>query len=488
MRIKQWFRSCRRIPHAALLGGICAALCLTLLACGQKKQPAAKIDPDLARAIAEKKAMAKELAATATNPVPGEVWTFFDLAERNDLHGATNEFERLQEKFTRYYHTPPPKGLWASVRDALLGISRPATLLGTSPPATALNDALWCPVHESVGMVECFNEWDNQLLHQFGNDVINSIPTNSIYFGGTDPGRFVITALSESYRRGKPFFTITQNALADGRYLDYLRWMYGATIYIPTATDSQDAFSNYLSDAQQRLQLGKLKPGEDVKMVNGRVQVSGQVAVMAINGLLVKTIFDRNPNHDFYIEESFPLEWMYSYLLPHGLILKLNPEPLTELDESVCRKDHDFWRRYTAQFIGDWLTDETPVSQVCGFSDRIFLKKDFTGFTGNRAFIENAEAQKAFSKLRSSIGGLYAWRRDHAGSEAKERMATEADYAFRQALALCPYSPEAVFRYVNLLLATGRAHDALLVAQTCQRLDPNNSQVNDLLEQLKKSQ
>src|SRR5580765_293224 len=267
LKIKEWFRSRRRIGRAGLLGAICAALCLTPVACGQKKQQSAtaKVDPALARAIAEKKALAKELAAKDVNPVPGEVWKFFDFAERNDFHRTTNEFEQIQQKYTGYYNTTP-RGLWASVRE---------TLLGSSRPATALNGALWCPVQESLGILECFNEWDTQLLHQFGNDIISSIPTNSIYFGGTDPGRFVITALSESHRQGKPFFTFTQNALADGRYLDYLRSIYGARIYAATAADSQNAFSNYMTDAQQRMQSGKLKPGEDVKLVSGRVQVSG---------------------------------------------------------------------------------------------------------------------------------------------------------------------------------------------------------------------
>jgi len=35
---------------------------------------------------------------------------------------------------------------------------------------------------------------------------------------------------------------------------------------------------------------------------------------MTINGLLAKIIFDKNPNREFYIEESFPLDWMYPYL------------------------------------------------------------------------------------------------------------------------------------------------------------------------------
>ena len=32
-------------------------------------------------------------------------------------------------------------------------------------------------------------------------------------------------------------------------------------------------------------------------------------------------------------------------------------------------------------------------------------------------------------------------------------MNDEADFAFRQAWALCPYSPETVFRYVDLLMS-----------------------------------
>src|SRR5205807_295996 len=202
-----------------------------------------------------------------------------------------------------------------------------------------------------------------------------------------------------------------------------------------------------------------------------------------------KVIFEHNPSHEFYIEESFPLDWMYPYLSPHGLILKLNAKPLAELDESVTRNDHEYWRRYTGQLLGDWLADETSIKEVCAFAERVYLRKDLSVFTGHPAFARNDEAQKSFSKLRSSIGGLYAWRREHAGSaEEKARMATETDYAFRQALALCPYSPEAVFRYTNFLLGEKRAADALLVAQTCQRLDSTNTQVRDLVQQLKRYQ
>jgi hypothetical protein len=265
--------------------------------------------------------------------------------------------------------------------------------------------------------------------------------------------------------------------------------MYGGKIYIPTLADSQTAFSNYVADAQQRMQSGQLKPGEDVKTVNNRVQVSGQIAVMEINGLLVKVIFERNSGHEFYVEESFPLDWMYPYLSPHGLILKLNPEPLAELTEPAIRKDHEYWRRYTGQLLGDWMTDATSVQEVCDFAERVYLRKDLGAFTGDRAFARNDMAQKSFSKLRSSIAGLYAWRKEHTETEEERtRMAKEADYAFRQALALCPYSPEAVFRYVTLLTNEKRPQDALLVAQTCLRVDPANAQVAQLVKQLKEAQ
>jgi hypothetical protein len=464
---------------------ICLAMVsLGLTGCGPGGN--AKLDPDMTRLVAEKRAQARELAGTQTNPVPSDVWRFFSAAERGDWRGTTNLFERLQKASGRAAgYRSPPTGFWGEARawwDAFTKGRR------TFQPTPALNTALWCTVHETLGVAEVFHDWDGKLLHRYGQDIIESIPTNSIYFGGTDPGRFVITALSKSHREARPFFTLTQNALADGTYLDYLRQMYGSRIYIPTMADSQNAFSEYLQDAQERLKAGKLTPGEDVRTVNNRVQVSGQVAVMQINARLVKIIFDKNPEREFYVEESFPLDWMYPHLSPHGLIFKLNREPLPELSEAVVGRDHDYWRSYAGRLIGDWITDDTSVQEVCDFAERVYLRKDLGAFRGDAAFARNDAAQKSFSKLRGSIGGLYAWRAIHAEESAEKlRMQKEADFAFRQALALCPYSPEAVFRYVQLLLSENRQKDALLVAETSsQRIDPANGQVKGLVEQLKK--
>jgi tetratricopeptide (TPR) repeat protein len=257
-------------------------------------------------------------------------------------------------------------------------------------------------------------------------------------------------------------------------------------IYIPTPDDSQRCFQDYLVDAQKRLQANQLKPGEDVRLINDRVQVSGQVAVMSINGLLTKVIFDKNPKNEFYVEESFPLDWMFPHLTPFGIIMKINRQPIAELTDDMVRRDHEFWTQYSERLIGNWINYDTPVKEIADFVEKVYLRRNFSGFKGDRRFVRDDQAQKAFSKLRSSIGGVYnyRWGTSKPGSPEWQRMLKEADFAFRQAFAFCPYSPEAVFRYVNLLLNLQRLDDALIVASTCLKLDPYNAQVIDLVSKL----
>ena len=117
----------------------------------------------------------------------------------------------------------------------------------------------------------------------------------------------------------------------------------------------------------RRQQLSQLEPGEDVHVDNGRVQVSGQVAVMNINGLLCKVIFDHNPTNSFYVEESFPLDWMYPYETPFGIIMKINRNPLPELSDDVFKLDHEFWTKFSTRLCGNWITYDTSVQQIARF-------------------------------------------------------------------------------------------------------------------------
>ncbi len=257
-------------------------------------------------------------------------------------------------------------------------------------------------------------------------------------------------------------------------------------IHTPSPEESSKCYNDYMADAFQRKQLGQLRGGEDVREENGKVTVAGQVAVMAINALLCRVIFDANPDHEFFIEESFPLDWMYPYLTPFGIIMKLNRHPLASLDEDTIRRDHEFWQQYSKRLIGNWITYDTSVKEICDFVDKVYIERDLRGFKGDPKFIRDDNAQAAFSKLRSSIGGIYAYRVNNTASGAdRQRMTREAEFAFRQAFAFCPYSPEAVFRYAQLLAQVGRLEDALLVATTALRLDPFNPSVIDLVDKLR---
>src|SRR5262249_22960188 len=102
-------------------------------------------------------------------------------------------------------------------------------------------------------------------------------------------------------------------------------------------------------------------------------------------------------------------------------------------------------------------------------------------------FVRDDQGQKAFSKLRSSIGGLYAWRisdPNNRNPAVQQRMIREADFALRQAFAFCPYSPAAGSRYVKLLFALDPLDDPLIVGDTCLKLDPNNAQMQELVGKL----
>ena len=269
-------------------------------------------------------------------------------------------------------------------------------------------------------------------------------------------------------------------------------------IYIASVPDSQKCFNDYMVDAQRRLQLNQLKPGEDVRFDSnsGRVTVAGQVAVMAINGLLTKVMFDANTNNDFYVEESFPLDWMYPHLTPYGVIMKVNRQPLPSLSDDVLERDHEFWKQFSKRLTGDFIDYDTPIKEITDWIEKVYIRHDFNGFTGDRKFIFDDDGQKAFSKLRSSIGGIYSWRLSQAPPEyqprtqaERERLQKEAEFTFKQAFAFCPYSPEALYRYViGLLLPAGRISDALLLVESCLKLDPYNGQVIQLRDNLRSYQ
>ena len=259
----------------------------------------------------------------------------------------------------------------------------------------------------------------------------------SIFFGGTDPGRFVPTYMIYAADYRPDVYLITQNALADDTYMSVERDLYGDEIWIPAKEDSGEAFNIYVDEVQR----GVRQANGDLRIENGKVQVTGALGVMEINGILTKMMFDHDRlRHSFYVEESYVIPWMYPYLSPHGLIMKINRDE-TPYDEKTAAKDQDFWDWYTRRLLKD------PM-----------YRRDFAG-------------QKSFSKLRAAIAGLYSKQGRHA----------EAAQAFREACMLYPASPEAAFRYAQECLMPFKKWDvALELMDYTDSIDPRNKRTATL--------
>jgi tetratricopeptide (TPR) repeat protein len=467
---------CEDIQRCSTISGISTALVaivvgLLLLGCGLQKSTepdsATGLPPEILSFIRDKETHARSLARELDLDISSDVWAFFATAQTGSVTDVTNAFERLKSRAGQYTGSrPDPK----------------------------VTNPVWQTVVEVELAVEAFAGGDPRYSLAFGRGVIDSIPPGSIYFGGTDPGRGLVTALSRSHAEGDPVFTLTQNALADRYYLDYLRATYGDRIQVPDENDSRDAFEKYLQEARRRKESGQLLPGEQVDIVadprgRDRIQVSGNVSVMAVNALLVKRIFEANEDREFFIEESFPLTWTYPHLTPHGYIFKLNREPLDSLPAETVRKDREFWLQQQKEMIGDWLVPETTIEEICVFARTVFGRRDFHDFTGDRSFVEDQYAHKLYSKLRASMAGMYWWRATNASNVgAREWMTDEAEFAYRQAFAMCPYSPETTYYLVQILTATDRFDDALRLAETALNLQPENEYFQSLVSRLKQDE
>jgi hypothetical protein len=363
------------------------------------------------------------LARRSGKDVPSEVEEFFDAIEAGNWEQIETLFKGFAKRSGQYEgstHSPELDEIWPAILDA-------------------------------YGVAEQAHDWPAQKLLDYGNAVVDSLRPGMVYVGGTDPGRWIPTLLSGTDER----IILTQNALADKRYLDYMEFLYADRFATLTKGDSDRAFEEYIADARKRFEHDQqfpdepkqVRPGENVGMVDGKFQVSGQVSVMSINEKLFQMLLEKNPGFSFAMEESFPFKSVLADASPLGPIMEVGaPGEQNTLNQERATQAVDYWRNTTQQLLGD---SDALASQ---------------------------EVRKSYSKLLSSQAGLFVERSHPA----------EAEELFRLASEVCPYSPEAVFRYVNFLVAHERVNDAFPVAENALRAEPNNAGFRDLLAELNK--
>lgn len=287
----------------------------------------------------------------------------------------------------------------------------------------------------------------------YGYDMLKDLPKGSIMIGGTDPGRFVPTymILGESLQPAKDrrdpnfdrrdLYIITQNALGEPNYMKYLRDQYTKSRPKPA-----NAFERWLGRENTYPEKPILLPTSDevreaLKKTADEKGKTPEELFESRSSILFSTvlkwIWEKNRDeHDFYIEESFPIEWTYDYATPHGLIYKLNKTKVELTKEDVAR-DFAFWKEYKNKLLSD------PN-----------FRKDF-------------DAQRSFSKLRNTMGNIYSHR----------KMFKEAEAAYREALELWPENPEPLYRLTTLLWDQGRYDDPIRLQEIALATDPNNDQL-----------
>ncbi len=294
----------------------------------------------------------------------------------------------------------------------------------------------------------------------YGRDMLADLPKDAFVFGGTDPGRFVPTymILSESFEKPKhkrdpnfdrrDLYIITQNALADAFYNQYIRNHYSAERPQPRGwvdrwlgRDKHYPAAHLILPRQEDIMALYQGAIERRQKDPGAPDPNADPTVL--NSMVAEWIWQRNKDQrPFFVEESFPMEWSYPNAVPHGLCYEIKRDPVPALSPEQVQADMEFWRQYIAK-----------------------LKAD-------AGFVDDIDAQRSFSKLRNTGGNIYKWR----------NLAGPAEQAYRQALELWPGNTETLNNFSDLLLKQGRSAELRDILAGAVKADPNNGLLVILLK------
>lgn len=307
---------------------------------------------------------------------------------------------------------------------------------------------------------EFCSQRDHWFGWMYGRDMLADLPKDSFVFGGTDPGRFVPTymILSESFEPTKfkrdpnfdrrDLYIITQNALADAFYNQYIRNHYSAERPAPRGW-----IDRWLGRDKHYPQAHLILPRqEDIMALYQAAMEARQKNPAApdpngdptvLNSMVGEWIWQRNKDQRaFFVEESFPMEWSYPNAVPHGLCYEIKKDPVPVLTTEQVGADMQYWRNYI---------------------DRLKSMPQF---------VQDIDAQRSFSKLRNTGGNIYKWR----------QMFPQAEQAYRQALELWPGNTETLNNFSDLLLRQGRSAELRDILAKAVKDDPNNGLLLILLQ------
>jgi hypothetical protein len=367
---------------------------------------------------------AAELARRHHIQVPGDVEQFFAAVESGNWDEIEAAFKKINGGDSSASQTDRPPGV----------------------------AQLWPAIIDAYGVAEQVHEWPAQKLLDYGNAILDALRPGMVYVGGTDNGRWIPELLNDT-SDGEHHIVVTQNGLADGTYQDYLRLQYDDRLANLSDEESKRAFDAYAADAQKRLEHDQqfpnepkqLLPGEDVRLVNGKVEVSAQVAVMAINERLIQTLMQKNPDLSFALQESIPLKGTYADALPLGPLMELSTKgDHNAFTQERAQQSLDYWRNTADQIASDPEAVSSP------------------------------EVPKSYSHDAVAAAHLLA----------AHELSAEAEQAYRLAATICPWNPESANGLADLLSGSGRAEEAARIVDEFSQKYP---EVRAALERMRVS-
>jgi len=438
------------------------AVVVALLLGAGCRHEANTIDLETADFVRIKQSQARSLVESGNYRMPPDGWKLFTAILEDDFNSATNLFARLALIRSSSTNTP---------NAASMAVDQIQTFLAThglyTPSGSALDGSPWQTLSEAYWAYFEVKTWQSPLLKEVVSNIVSVIPSNAVYFGGTDIGRFSVDASQEASKNARRFFILTQNQLMDYGYCEYAQFIYGPALILPSASDCNAAWGRLLRATTSKVT---------------------QAAVMRESGELIRMIMAQNPDGEFFIEQSLIIEWLYPHLSPHGPILKINRQPLARLAEETVRADNAYWAAFCGKYIGNWIkVGETKVAEVCDFSERVYLRKELQGFSGDRQYLACLRAQDYFAKLRLATALLYLWRCVEATQvEEKSRMWTQCVLAFEQAFALGPVNSEVASHFADTLVSVKEYDDAIRVLRICFALNPGQTALRAEIERIGK--
>jgi hypothetical protein len=371
-------------------------------------------------------------SAPATEPTAEEVvagkLAQFAQSRRGYAHALAQRHKVEVSGDAERFFDAVESGDWDKIEAAFKVINGGDSSAGHAEGRPPGVQSIWPAIIDAYGAAEQVHEWPAQKLLDYGNSILGALKPGMVYVGGTDNGRWIPELLNDT-SDGERHVIVTQNALADSSYLDYLRFQYDDRLSNFTAEDSKGAFHDYVSDARKRLehdqqfpdQPKQVGPREDVQVIDGKTQVSGQVAVMAINEKLLQMLMEKNPGLSFAIQESFPLKGTYSDALPLGPLMELRARD----------GQNSFTPERAAQSLAYW---QTTAQQV----------------------LDDPEAAGSPAALKSYSHDAVA----AANLLAAHSFTGEAEEGYRLAAQLWPENPEPVGHLADMLARGGRENEA----------------------------